>query len=135
MHAEEWIPRSRKGSPGNDKLFLNSLLSLYFHRRAVLVDRDEGIPPFGHLQLRKSRGVAAADPTFDVDGDGRPADAGHACINSDLIALVDRLMEFHGVDGDGHHARTAGRLRGADRSADVHLPQHPAAEDLAVDVG
>ena len=69
-----------------------------------------------------------------MEGHGGAADALEIAVDTEHVTDVNREVEGHGVDRHGGHA-ALGPLAGGDASRDVHLGQHPAAEDVAARVG
>src|SRR3546814_18975570 len=78
--------------------------------------------------------VGALRPVLDVDGVVGAAYAEYVGIGAVHVADIDRTVEHHGVDGDGSNA-PGGARTGGDAAGDVHLRQHPAAEDVAAGIG
>ena len=100
-------------------------------RAVVLVQGDEREQRPGHLHF----GLAAIAGRDDLDAnrDRRAPDALDFGIDADHVAQVNRLDELHLVDRD-RRDRSAGAARRDDARGDIHLAQHPAAEDMAVGV-
>src|SRR3546814_8089098 len=73
-------------------------------------------------------------PGLDGDGDRRRADPHDVAIAAQHVANGDRPDEGHRLDADGDHA-AAGAAGGGEAAGDVHLAEHPAAEDIAVRIG
>ena len=111
---------------------LSRLFSAIDRPRAVVcVQRDEGEQAFGDLDLGRAE-VAVRDD-LDPDAHRRAADPLDLGIDRDQVAQVDRRDELHRLDRD-RRDRPLGAARGDDARGDVHLAQHPAAEDVAVGV-
>ena len=83
--------------------------------------------------LDVGRAAVAGGDDLDPDRHRRAADLLDLGIDRDHVAQVDRRDELHLVDRD-RRDRTVGAARGDDAGGDVHLAQHPAAEDMAVGV-
>ena len=100
-------------------------------RARFVVDRDEGEHALGDLDL--GRAAVARGDDLDPDLHRGAPDLLDLGIDRDQVAQVDRGEELHLVDRD-RRDRAIGAARGDDARGDVHLAQHPAAEDMAVGV-
>ena len=96
----------------------------------VLIERDEGEQAFGDLDLGLAEVALGND--FDLDAH-RGAPALDVRIDRDQVAQVDRRDELHRLDRDGRD-RSLARREATMPAGDVHLAQHPAAEDMAVGI-
>ena len=100
-------------------------------RTIVRVERDEGEHAFGDLDLCRAE-VAMRDD-FDPDAHRRAADTLDLALDRNQVAQMDRRDELHRLDRDRRH-RPLRAPRGDDARRDVHLAQHPPAENMAVGV-
>src|SRR5690606_23011130 len=100
----------------------------------ICVERDEGEQAFGHLDLGLT--LVARRDHLDANAHRRAATPFKMRIDRDDVAQQDWRNELHRLDRHGRR-RTLGDSRGDDAACDIHLAQHPAAEDMAiaVDVG
>ncbi len=99
---------------------------------AVGADGDIGEDAFGHLDLLLAG--ATPHPAFDLHRDRRGADLDDLGVAADLVANEHRPMEGHAGDRNrrGASSGAAGRHRA---TGEIHLGQHPAAEDVAPLIG
>src|SRR5580692_1710733 len=109
----------------------HALQSWHSTRPALLVDGDIDEIALGHLDLgrvqlphhdglHRHRDRAASDPR-------------HMAVDADEIADPDRLVKSHGLHR--HGGDPALRPAGGDGAAgNIHLRQHPAAENIAVGI-
>src|SRR5579883_1574975 len=103
-------------------------------RPSLLVERDVSEVALGDEDAAAPRLVAADRPGLDAHGDRGPPDADEVGVDAHHVADIDRLLEGHGVDRDGGDP-ALGDAVGEDAARDVHLAEHPAAEDVAVLIG
>src|SRR5687768_2616964 len=97
----------------------------------LVVERDESEEAFGDLHLGGA--AVAAGNDFDADDHRSAADALDLRIDGDDVAQVDRSDELHAFDRHRRY-RALGSPGSGDAAGDVHLAEHPAAEDVAVGV-
>ncbi len=100
-------------------------------RTMLLVQRDEGEQPLGDLDLAIAA-IAIGDD-FDPDRHAGPPDPLDVGVDADQVAQLDRRDEFHPLDRHGRDG-TLRPSRRDDAGGNIHLAQHPAAEDVAVGV-
>src|SRR5262249_39450278 len=75
--------------------------------------------------------TAPDHPRLDMNADRGVADTNHFGVDANDIADINRLLEAHGVDGDGYRA-ALGDFVSEDAAGDVHLAEQPPAENIAV---
>jgi hypothetical protein len=101
-------------------------------RPALLVYRDIGEEALGHLDALAD--TSASRPGLEVDRERRAALAHELAIDGHHVTHIDGADELRPVDGDGGDAPLS-PLAGEDATGDIHLREHPAAENVAARIG